>query len=124
MKTLALITAMLLVTGAAAHAVEKLPNSEPIIGTWCYVKGDNPYFFIRKTEDNDNCTFITIVREGYDTHSVECGFTRVRRLRGGRYVTHVNCDRIAGPATSFQQDVEFQIVDKMLRTQSRNHQER
>jgi len=125
-KMLMAAVAAVLSFASTVRAADTLPKADPLIGTWCFIKKEkgegyyDPNLYARKTNDDDDCTFLTITRDGYNSHSVECVFTRVKRRRGGGYATHVSCDRIHGSVASFEQDVEFWIVNKMLRNQFRH----
>jgi hypothetical protein len=112
---IALATTVALV--GPAHAAE-LPKADPLIGEWCWVKGetrDVPIFYSRKTSDDECEDKLTIERGHSSNRSAECSFDKVERSRRGRYVVHVDCDHIIGRAFSFKQRETLRIVEGMLR---------
>ena len=124
MKKTLLIAVAALSIASTAHAANKLPKTSSLIGEWCLVddvdgRGQSTWHYRRKTNDDDCEGKLTIERDGSKTRSIECRFSRVRRLLKNRgYVVYANCDRIVGNADVYEDEDELRIIDGVLHSRT------
>jgi hypothetical protein len=109
-----------LLAAVAASSIASTAHAVLLIGEWCLIddvdgRGQSTWHYRRKTNDDDCEGKLTIERDGSKTRSVECEFSRVRRLPKNRgYAMHSDCDRIVGNADVYEREEELRIIGGVL----------
>jgi hypothetical protein len=100
--------ALVTVTAALpATAQTKLPNNDPLIGSWCNKSGQYKRGSCFDVPDG----YLTISQDGYGGHEVSCTFLEVKRIPDG---VEAYSECLAGSLYQFDR-VTLQISGKQLR---------
>jgi hypothetical protein len=115
--------ALSMLYASAAHADDDtLPNTDPLIGSWCLAKmGDSTLASTYKRE-NGNCdgkleNALTILQVGYADRNLPCAFIKLERLPNRNGWSAISECVLEG--VDFNHETEFWITGKTLSYRSK-----